>query len=189
MTIHSDAAYVIVVEKDAVFNRLIAERAYETLPCVLVTAKGFPDAATRKFLHLLKRALDATRPEGARFFGLMDWNPSGTWILSTYSVARDDGGGVRDAVECVVPLTWIGLREEDLCLLPERALLDLTERDVSLIRNALDSSDERHPLKPYARELSTMRRMGKKAEIEALYADRDDFSLVDYVSRKIAARE
>ena len=34
-----------------------------------------------------------------------------------------------------------------------------------------------------------MRRMGKKAEIEALYADRDDFSLVDYVSRKIAARE
>ena len=51
-------------------------------------------------------------------------------------------------------LTWIGLREEDLCLVPERALLDLTERDVSLIRNALDSSDERHPLKPYARELS-----------------------------------
>ena len=189
MTIHSDAAYVIVVEKDAVFNRLIAERAYETLPCVLVTAKGFPDAATRKFLHLLKRALDATRPEGARFFGLMDWNPSGAWILSTYSVARDDGDGVRDALECVVPLTWIGLREEDLCLVPERALLDLTERDVSLIRNALDSSDERHPLKPYARELSTMRRMGKKAEIEALYADRDDFSLVDYVSRKIAARE
>ena len=68
-------------------------------------------------------------------------------------------------------------------------MLDLTERDVSLIRNALDSSDERHPLKPYARELSTMRRMCKKAEIEALYADRDDFSLVDYVSRKIAARE
>jgi meiotic recombination protein SPO11 len=189
MTIHSDAAYVIVVEKDAVFNRLIAERAYETLPCVLVTAKGYPDVATRKFLHLLKRTLDATRPEGAQFFGLMDWNPSGAWILATYSVAREDGGGVRDAAECVVPLTWIGLREEDLCLVPERALLDLTERDEALIRNALDSSDARHPLAPYARELSTMRRLGKKAEIEALYSDRDDFSMVDYVSRKIAARE
>ena len=60
--IHSDAAYVIVVEKDAVFNRLCAERVFEKLPCVLVTAKGFPDLATRKFLHLLRRALERQRP-------------------------------------------------------------------------------------------------------------------------------
>lgn len=185
MKIFSDAAYVIIVEKDAVFNRLCTECVFETLPCVLATAKGFPDIATRKFLHLLRCALNGK----AQFFGLVDWNPHGAWILSTYvnGCAASD----MDAREFKLPdLTWIGLRSDDLHMVPEDALQELTPRDAGMIRNALEGNDS-HPLRMFNVELDEMRKLGKKADIEALYAARGDehFSLTDYVSWKIAACE
>lgn len=38
---------MLVIEKDAVFQRLTEDRLAERLPCVLVTAKGMPDLGTR----------------------------------------------------------------------------------------------------------------------------------------------
>jgi meiotic recombination protein SPO11 len=187
--IHSDAAYVIVVEKDAVFNRLCAERVFEKLPCVLVTAKGFPDLATRKFLHLLRRALeDNDRGNEAQFFGLVDWNPSGCWILSTYTVGNSSSA--MDVSEYVTPLKWIGLRSQDLYLIPECAFQALSSRDEAMINNALNETAATHPLRPFASELEVMQARGQKAEIEALYANDDiSFLLTDFVSSKIAAFE
>ena len=40
--LRSVARYVLVVEKDAVFNKLAQERVFDTLPVVLVTAKVLP---------------------------------------------------------------------------------------------------------------------------------------------------
>jgi meiotic recombination protein SPO11 len=48
--IKSEARYVIVIEKDAVFQRLAEDRISDVLPCILVTACGFPDLATRSVL-------------------------------------------------------------------------------------------------------------------------------------------
>jgi meiotic recombination protein SPO11 len=45
----------LVVEKDAIFQRLAEDRLWEVLPCVLITAKGFPDLATRAFLHKVSK--------------------------------------------------------------------------------------------------------------------------------------
>lgn len=44
------ARFVLVIEKDAIFQRLVGDRLHERLPLVLVTAKGNPDLATRAFL-------------------------------------------------------------------------------------------------------------------------------------------
>jgi DNA topoisomerase VI subunit A len=44
------ARYILVVEKDCIFQRLTEDRLHERLPIVLVTAKGQPDLATRAFL-------------------------------------------------------------------------------------------------------------------------------------------
>ena len=187
--IHSDAAYVIVVEKDAVFNRLCAERVFEKLPCVLVTAKGFPDLATRKFLHLLRYALESNDcGNDAQFFGLVDWNPSGCWILSTYAVGN--ASSAMDVSEYVTPLKWIGLRSQDLHLIPECAFQALSSRDEAMINNALNETAATHPLRPFASELEVMQARGQKAEIEALYANDDvSFLLTDFVSSKIATFE
>jgi meiotic recombination protein SPO11 len=46
-TFQSEARYILVVEKDAVFQRLSEDRFFMTVPSILITAKGFPDLATR----------------------------------------------------------------------------------------------------------------------------------------------
>lgn len=45
--------FVIIVEKDAVFQRLAAEGFPEATSSILVTARGMPDFATRFFLQML----------------------------------------------------------------------------------------------------------------------------------------
>lgn len=53
LVFHSDARYVIIVEKDAIFQRLAEDRLFNRIPCILITAKGYPDIATRFIVHRL----------------------------------------------------------------------------------------------------------------------------------------
>ena len=48
----SDAEFILLVEKDAAFMRLAEDRFYNRFPCVILTAKGQPDVATRYVLAL-----------------------------------------------------------------------------------------------------------------------------------------
>ena len=57
----SEAKFVLLVEKDAAFMRLAEDRFYNRFPCIIITAKGQPDVATRLFLSKLKRDLRITR--------------------------------------------------------------------------------------------------------------------------------
>lgn len=43
----SDALFILLVEKDAAFMRLAEDRFYNTFPCIIITAKGQPDVASR----------------------------------------------------------------------------------------------------------------------------------------------
>ncbi|KAK9820989.1 hypothetical protein WJX81_002818 [Elliptochloris bilobata] len=75
----SDARYLVVVEKDAVFQRLVDDDFSTLADCILVTAKGMPDVATRAFVHTLLHAVPHLTP-----VALVDWNPSGAAILAVY---------------------------------------------------------------------------------------------------------
>ena len=56
----------MVVEKDAVFQRLLDEGFCESTESIIVTARGMPDFATRTFLSCLAAAFpDATLTAGA----------------------------------------------------------------------------------------------------------------------------
>ncbi|GLE08351.1 hypothetical protein PINS_up019416 [Pythium insidiosum] len=48
--LRSDAEFILLVEKDAAFMRLAEDRFYNRYPCIILTAKGQPDVATRMFL-------------------------------------------------------------------------------------------------------------------------------------------
>jgi meiotic recombination protein SPO11 len=45
--IQSDADFILLVEKDAAFMRLAEDRFYNKYPCIIITAKGQPDVASR----------------------------------------------------------------------------------------------------------------------------------------------
>jgi len=69
--IKSDAKFVLLVEKDAAFMRLAEDRFYNTYPCIIMTAKGQPDVATRLFLKRVRETLRIP------VLGLVDADPYG----------------------------------------------------------------------------------------------------------------
>ena len=101
LRVASDAAFLVVVEKDAAFERLVEDRVWEGIRggAVLATARGMPDLATRAFCsHLLSSssssgasspsapasASASAPPLSMRVLGLCDWNPGGVAILTIY---------------------------------------------------------------------------------------------------------
>lgn len=192
-----DFRYCLVVEKHSVFHRLFAEeRVHARLPCVVVTAKGFPDLATRAFL----KRLQTTHPH-VPFLGLVDWNPSGVLILGTYRVGAKTSSAVLESSRYALELKWLGLRSTDLATNPAR--IPLTDLDRAKARTMLradgamsdgpgddesaDASTERHQ-SARARELTAMCATGFKAEIESLCPGScggEGRSLSDYVVEKI----
>ena len=46
-----DARAIVVVEKEGVFQQLVQDSLTSLFPCIIVTGKGFPDIATRAFVH------------------------------------------------------------------------------------------------------------------------------------------
>ena len=62
--------------------RLAEDRFYNNYPCIIVTAKGQPDVATRLFLRKLKATLKIP------VLALVDSDPYGLKILSVYMKVR-----------------------------------------------------------------------------------------------------
>ena len=183
------ASYALVVEKDAVFDRLRRERVWERVPLVLVTAKGFPDLATRAFLKGIQ-----TRFPSITTLGLVDWNPSGALILRAYR-----SGSAHAALESAayaLEVKWLGVRIADVP--PEvrngAASMPLTRLDRAKIRNLLETADARTEAGRALRgELAEMARLDRKAEIESLcpleHGGAGGASLSEYVVGKIVRGE
>lgn len=79
-SLESAADYVLIVEKETVFQRLVSDGIFERITgkIVLVTAKGYPDVNTR--LMLKRLATDLRIP----MYIIVDADPHGVEIMCTY---------------------------------------------------------------------------------------------------------
>ncbi len=75
-----DASYVLVIEKDAIFQRLHREGFWKRENCILVTAKGMPDRATRRMVRRLAEEFNLP------VYVLTDGDPFGWYIYSVYKI-------------------------------------------------------------------------------------------------------
>lgn len=48
------AQFILVVKKYIVFSRLVLDKFYEKVPCIIATGRGQPNIATRMFVHKLR---------------------------------------------------------------------------------------------------------------------------------------
>ncbi|XP_026379850.1 meiotic recombination protein SPO11-2-like [Papaver somniferum] len=174
MSIQSDARYIIVVEKHAIFQRLAEDRIFNQIPSILITAKGYPDIATRFLLHRLSRAFP-----NLPIFALVDWNPAGLAILGTYKFGSIGMG--LEAYKYACNVKWLGVRGNDLQLIPEESYVPLKPRDLQIAKSLMSCDMLQDS---YREELAMMVQSGKRAEIEALYFNGYDF-LGKYIARKI----
>lgn len=182
----------MVIEKDAVFHRLLEDLLPSLVPCIVLTARGFPDIGTRTMLHRLASTFPVP------VVGLVDWNPSGVAILRQYKLGgRKQNLTGREGMELAVPnLHWLGIRaahlgirlnfqEEvyavtdelgnvlhDVRAVPQATgcerlpgLQDLSDRDRALIRGLMNDPS----LMEWHDELGLMELSGKKAEVELVY--------------------
>ena len=103
--IASDAKFILLVEKDAAFMRLAEDRFYNTYPCIILTAKGQPDVATRLFLRKLRNALRIP------VLALVDSDPYGLKILSAPHHCHTAPGDLSAAVVvAAVAVSFLGCR-------------------------------------------------------------------------------
>lgn len=170
----TDARYIIVVEKHAIFQRLAEDRLFNQIPCILITAKGYPDIATRFLLHRMSRCF----PE-LPIFGLVDWNPAGLAILCTFKFGSIGMG--LEAYRYACNVKWLGVRGDDLQLIPEESLVPLKPKDLQIAKSMMSS--EIMP-ESHKDELRLMVESGKRAEIEALFYHGYDY-LGKYIEKKI----
>ncbi|PSS11368.1 Meiotic recombination protein like [Actinidia chinensis var. chinensis] len=174
LVMKTDAHYIIVVEKHAIFQRLAEDCLYNQIPSILITAKGYPDIATRFLLHRISR----TFPD-LPIFGLVDWNPAGLAILCTFKYGSIGMG--LEAYRYACNVKWLGLRKDDLELVPEQSFIPLKPRDLQIAKSLVSSEILQDN---YKEELAVMVQSGKRAEIEALYFHGYNF-LVKYIAKKI----
>ncbi|RVX04198.1 Meiotic recombination protein SPO11-2 [Vitis vinifera] len=172
MVMKTDARYIIVVEKHAIFQRLAEDRVFNQIPSILITAKGYPDIATRFLLYRMSRAF----PD-LPILALVDWNPAGLAILCTFKFGSIGMGleAYRYGAFLLSPakiLTFAYTR---------RSLIPLKPRDLQIAKS-LKSSEILE--ENYRNELEVMVQSGRRAEIEALYFRGYNF-LGKYIAKKI----
>lgn len=100
----STADYVLVVEKDTVFQRLVSDNIFERVHrrIVLITAKGFPDVNTRVLLKKL-----STEMPLLPIYILVDADPHGVEIMCTYKFGSKNK--IHNSGHLAVPsIEWIG---------------------------------------------------------------------------------
>ncbi|CAM9459364.1 unnamed protein product, partial [Chrysoparadoxa australica] len=178
--ITSDADFILLVEKEAAYMRLAEDRFYNRYPCIVITAKGQPDVATRLFLKLLRSQLKIP------VLGLVDSDPYGLKILSVY-VSGSKNMSYDSASLTTPDIKWLGVRPSDLDRynIPEQCRLDMTEHDIKTGKELLQEEFiQKNPEWHY--ELELMIKMKKKAEIQALSSFGFQYLTESYLPQKLA---
>ena len=178
----TDAEMCLVIEKDAVFNRLAEDQFYDYVPSILVTAKGQPDVATRQFLKKINDDLNLP------IFAVMDADPYGFEIMRVYSVGSK-ALSFESSHLAVPNIKWLGLLPSDLAPesefdIPRSALIKMTSKDIHRSKLMLD--EEFVLRKPkWKEQLQIQISTGYKAEIQALNARDPQYITNFYLPQKI----
>jgi DNA topoisomerase-6 subunit A len=176
-----EASYVLVVEKDAIFQRLVREKYWSQENAILVTAKGMPDRATRRFVRRLNEEYKLP------VYVLTDGDPYGWYIYSVYK-----SGSIKLSYESERLATpdakFLGLTATDIDTykISDNYVIAANDRDLKRAQELL-----RYPWfqkSEWTREINLFLKKKKKVEIEALSTHGFKF-LHDYLRDKIRGKK
>ncbi|WKA12619.1 hypothetical protein VitviT2T_029986 [Vitis vinifera] len=180
----SVAQYILVVEKESVFQRLANDKFCNKNRCIVITGRGYPDIPTRRFLRLLVEKLHL------HVYCLVDCDPYGFDILTTYRF-----GSMQMAYDAkflrVPEIEWLGAfpSDSEKYGLPEPCLLPLTAEDKRKTEAILHRCYLQQELLHWRLELELMLQRGVKFEIEALSVHSLSFLSENYIPSKIQVAE
>ena len=177
--IESDAEFILAIEKEAAMMRFAEDRFWRKYPCILLTAGGVGDIATRMFLKRLNKELNLP------VFSLVDSDPYGHYIHSVYL-----RGSKRLSYESPflatpdIKLLGVLTRDLDKYKIPEVARLKLEKVDVKRIKDLLNEEFVKRN-KAWEEDLKLSLKENVKAEIQALSTHGFEFLTEKYLPEKL----
>lgn len=188
-----DAEYVLIVEKDAVFQQLHRAGFWRKYKALLITSAGQPDRATRRFVRRLSEELKLP------IYILTDSDPYGWYIYSVFKI-----GSITLSYESerlATPwLRFLGVMPSDIfgdVNIKKKPYLSESER-----RNYIIKAKERDIKRAkelinykwfqtsrWKAEINIFLEKEAKLEIEALTSKGLKFLMDEYIPRKIEVKD
>ncbi len=171
--IETSAKMVIVVEKGAMFTRLVEEGAVKKFNAILVHTAGQPPRATRSFIRRLNEEL------GLPIFIFCDADPWGMAIAVTIICGSANAAHIK---ELTTPdAVWMGIYSTDIRRynLPSDRL---SEVDIKRLRDML--RDPRYQSEPWITQINDFLKQKKKCELEAFSRYGLDYVVKKYLPDK-----
>jgi DNA topoisomerase-6 subunit A len=188
-----NAEFVLVIEKDAVFQQLHRAQFWRKYKAILVTSAGQPDRATRRFVRRLNEELKLP------VYIITDSDPYGFYIYSVFKI-----GSITLSYESERLATpnarFLGVAMSDIFGDPsagKKPYLSETERKNYIIKAKEMDIKRAKELRNYKwfqsrkwkRELDIFEEKKAKLEIEALTSKGLSFLIDSYIPTKISSSD
>eukprot|EP00890_Picochlorum_soloecismus_P000259 jgi/Picsp_1/1233/NSC_04714-R1_meiotic recombination protein spo11-2 len=184
MKFECHATHIVIVEKDTVFQRLVAHSAEGEgmlRGVLLVTAKGFPDVATRMFVWRIHQ----THPH-IPIVGVVDWNPSGASIMSLYRYGSDR---MVESSSCALSdIGWLGIRQSTIREIGHGLFQKMSDRDAKVAGGLVKKLKGKNNI-AWADEVECMVISGVKVDIEQLYSSCGFSGLCTIITRMLLEKK
>ncbi|KAI4504858.1 hypothetical protein M0802_000408 [Mischocyttarus mexicanus] len=168
--------FVLVVEKDTIFQKLLEENVTKLLNCILITGKGYPDIATRMLIKLLSEKVNLP------IYIVVDADPFGVDIMCVYRFGSSKLSKKTDSLICPA-IRWLGIHPSELGVLGVKTS-PLSKRDLSKLTSIKSRS---YMTETLLRQMRIMR--NGKAEIEAVSSFCRNFLTATYLPWKIKGND
>ncbi|MFC2142779.1 DNA topoisomerase IV subunit A [Candidatus Aenigmatarchaeota archaeon] len=176
-----NADFVLVIEKNAAFDRLNEDKFWKKHKCILIGTQGQPSRGARLLIQRLNQ--EAKLP----VYVMTDADSYGFYI---YSVIKSGSIGLAHVSDRIstpaakfIGLTMSDIYDFDL----KNVTIKARERDIKRAKELMNYEWFKKP--EWQRELKLMIKKGVKAEIEALANKSLKFLTEDYLPEKIKNKE
>ena len=177
-----DAEYILVIEKDAVWQRLNEDKFWKKHKCLIITGKGQPARGTRRLINRLHKEFKLP------VYVLCDADCYGYYIYSVIKQGSinlsflSDRLGTPDA-------KYIGLTtlDVDKFAIPRNVTIKMNNLDIKRTKELLQYMWFKP--KEWQKELKNMLKVGYKLELEALSAKGIRFISEKYLPEKIRQQD
>jgi DNA topoisomerase-6 subunit A len=180
--VRTDAEFILLVEKQAVFHRLNEDRFWEKHKCILMTSEGQAARGARRLLQRMSHELKIP------IYVLVDNDP---WGLYIYSVLKQ--GSINLAYESMrmaVPhIRFLGMSSFDYkkFTLDRAVIIKLTKEDIARAEQM-----KAYPWfkdKKWQKEISELLHNGFKMEVDGLLTKSISFITEEYIPKKLRDKD
>jgi len=176
------ADFVLVIEKDAVWQRLNEDKFWKKQNCIILTGKGQPARGARRLINRLHKELKLP------IYVLTDADPWGYYIYSVIKQGSINLSFLSDRLGTPAA-KFIGLTTMDVSKynIAKNVTIKLNKGDIKRTTEMLNYTWFKP--KEWQEELHNMLKVGYKLELEALSSKGIKFISQEYLPKKIERKD